>query len=127
MVEVDPCDTTWGPLLYGGHRCDPNTTLCVPFHLGHGLGGLGLRRMSYRCQCRYGYGPVNPPGGSPPLNDTYTEPPHFTYCPPPSPRTALPNPPAPDRSSPNVIGPIVVVALFRINFRRLPPRPTSGS
>lgn len=93
LVEVDPCDTTWGPLLYGGHRCDPNTTLCVPFHLGHGLGGLGLRRMSYRCQCRYGYGPVNPPGGSPPLNDTYTEPPHFTCspCPKDQPRCGMSN------------------------------------
>ncbi|KAJ1519965.1 hypothetical protein ONE63_004199 [Megalurothrips usitatus] len=88
LLEVDPCDSTWGPLLYGGHRCDPNTTL----RQAGWLSGWP-NRMSYRCQCRYGYGPVNPPGGTPPLNDSYKEPPQFTCapCPKDRPRCGLAN------------------------------------
>ncbi|XP_034231552.1 probable G-protein coupled receptor 158 isoform X2 [Thrips palmi] len=88
QAEVDPCDRTWGALLYGGHRCDPNTTVCMAVHLGH-----GARRMSYRCQCSYGFGPVTLPAGSPPLNDSYVEPPQFSCapCPPDQPRCGMAN------------------------------------
>ena len=45
---------------------------CMSIHLGHGA------RLSYRCQCSYGFGPVTLAAGSPPLNDSYVEPPLFS-------------------------------------------------